>query len=230
MRVSTKKAKNAGSRISENITLSCDPLRLGLSVHLTLLNVPARISLSNRTAIPRIPSARTLCLQSGRSATTHAAWRFQDDRVRQRRNRKRIAPHPGFGWGRCICSHRGPRPWCECIRIAWRGMSSARRFATAERPWMRDGCDCPRRPGALILHHPTKRSFEVDTTTVPGKLRVHESGVEQGTRKQREQRTLRQVGLGGQNLSDLGIRKIRLISNSRPHVPALQGFGIEIVD
>ena len=44
------------------------------------------------------------------------------------------------------------------------------------------------------------------------------------------QRILRQVGLGGQILADLGIRKIRLLSNTPTHVPALQGFGIEIVE
>ena len=37
------------------------------------------------------------------------------------------------------------------------------------------------------------------------------------------------VGLGGQILSDLGIHKIRLLTNTPTHVPALQGFGIEIV-
>ena len=41
---------------------------------------------------------------------------------------------------------------------------------------------------------------------------------------------LRQVGLGGQILSDLNIRKIRLLSNTPTHVPALQGFDLEIVD
>jgi 3,4-dihydroxy 2-butanone 4-phosphate synthase/GTP cyclohydrolase II len=43
-------------------------------------------------------------------------------------------------------------------------------------------------------------------------------------------RILRQVGLGGQILSDLGVRKIRLLTNTPTHVPALQGFGIEIVE
>ena len=46
----------------------------------------------------------------------------------------------------------------------------------------------------------------------------------------RSTRTLRQVGLGAQILSDLGIRKIRLLTNTPTHVPALQGFGIEIVE
>jgi 3,4-dihydroxy 2-butanone 4-phosphate synthase / GTP cyclohydrolase II len=49
-------------------------------------------------------------------------------------------------------------------------------------------------------------------------------------RGHRTQRTLRQVGLGGQILSDLGIRRIRLLTNTPTHVPALQGFGIEIVE
>jgi 3,4-dihydroxy 2-butanone 4-phosphate synthase/GTP cyclohydrolase II len=47
---------------------------------------------------------------------------------------------------------------------------------------------------------------------------------------ERAHRTLRQVGLGGQILSDLGIHKIRLLTNTPTHVPALQGFGIEIVE
>ncbi len=47
---------------------------------------------------------------------------------------------------------------------------------------------------------------------------------------ERTHRTLRQVGLGGQILSDLGIHKIRLLTNTPTHVPALQGFGIEIVE
>jgi 3,4-dihydroxy 2-butanone 4-phosphate synthase/GTP cyclohydrolase II len=38
------------------------------------------------------------------------------------------------------------------------------------------------------------------------------------------------VGLGGQILADLGIQKIRLLSNTPTHVPALQGFNIEIVE
>jgi 3,4-dihydroxy 2-butanone 4-phosphate synthase/GTP cyclohydrolase II len=49
-------------------------------------------------------------------------------------------------------------------------------------------------------------------------------------RSLRAQRTLRQVGLGGQILSDLGIRRIRLLTNTPTHIPALQGFGIEIVE
>ena len=45
-----------------------------------------------------------------------------------------------------------------------------------------------------------------------------------------EQRILREVGLGGQILSDLGICRIRLLTKYHTHVPALQGFGIEIAE
>ena len=41
---------------------------------------------------------------------------------------------------------------------------------------------------------------------------------------------LRQVGIGGQILADLNIRKIRLLTNTRTHVPALEGFDLEIVE
>jgi 3,4-dihydroxy 2-butanone 4-phosphate synthase/GTP cyclohydrolase II len=48
--------------------------------------------------------------------------------------------------------------------------------------------------------------------------------------EERSRRTLREVGLGGQILSDLKISKIRLLSNTPTHVPALEGFGLEIVE
>jgi 3,4-dihydroxy 2-butanone 4-phosphate synthase / GTP cyclohydrolase II len=44
------------------------------------------------------------------------------------------------------------------------------------------------------------------------------------------ERTLRQVGLGSQILSDLGIQKIRLLTNTPTHIPALNGFNLEIVE
>ena len=43
-------------------------------------------------------------------------------------------------------------------------------------------------------------------------------------------RILRAIVLGGQILSDLGIQRIRLLSNTPMHIPALEGFGLEIVE
>ena len=83
--------------------------------------------------------------------------------------------------------------------------------------------------GALIYLHHTQRGFGIDRTVQPGRLCFHREGRSTERAGDQEQRILRQVGLGGQILSDLGIRKIKLLSNHRTHVPALQGFGIEIV-
>jgi 3,4-dihydroxy 2-butanone 4-phosphate synthase/GTP cyclohydrolase II len=81
--------------------------------------------------------------------------------------------------------------------------------------------------GALIYLHHTQRGFGIDRGA--GRLAFHREGRSVERAGDREQRILRQVGLGGQILSDLGIRKIVLLSNHPTHVPALQGFGIEIV-
>ena len=83
--------------------------------------------------------------------------------------------------------------------------------------------------GALIYLHHTQRGFVIDRTLQPGRLCFHREGRSSERAGDKDQRILRQVGLGGQILSDLGIRKIKLLSNHRTHVPALQGFGIEIV-
>ena len=87
--------------------------------------------------------------------------------------------------------------------------------------------------GALIYLHHTQRGFGLDRSTDlgagPKRMIFHRTGGrERG--ESTEQRILREVGLGGQILSDLGICRIRLLTNHPTHVPALQGFGIEIVE
>ena len=84
--------------------------------------------------------------------------------------------------------------------------------------------------GALIYLHHTQRGFGIDAAH--NRLVFHRDPRERSSEHQpdRDRRILRQVGLGGQILSDLGIRKIRLLSNHPTHVPALHGFGIEIVE
>jgi len=94
--------------------------------------------------------------------------------------------------------------------------------------------------GALIYLHHTQRGFGIERNVpagipgIPGRLTFHRSGPDRSDRTSERpghsQRVLRAVGLGGQILSDLGLRKIRLLSNHPTHVPALQGFGIEIVE
>ena len=81
--------------------------------------------------------------------------------------------------------------------------------------------------GALVYLHTGTKGFGIDQSVQPHRIVLHRGTRE---REDRRERTLRQVGLGGQILSDLGICKIRLLTNAPTHVPALQGFGIEIVE
>ena len=89
--------------------------------------------------------------------------------------------------------------------------------------------------GALVYLHNGSNGFGLDRSVMPHRVVFHRES--RGREKRsgerpddRSHRTLRQVGLGGQILSDLGIHKIRLLTNTPTHVPALQGFGIEIVE
>ncbi len=104
--------------------------------------------------------------------------------------------------------------------------------------------------GAILYLHNTSRGFEIDHSqqdvspfqpggavmrdeTLDGnssRLILHqELRVREGSQA-RTGRILRAIGLGGQILSDLGIHRIRLLSNTPMHIPALEGFGLEIVE
>jgi 3,4-dihydroxy 2-butanone 4-phosphate synthase / GTP cyclohydrolase II len=84
--------------------------------------------------------------------------------------------------------------------------------------------------GALVYLHNGSTGFGVDKGVTPSRVVFHREQRAREGCEDRAHRTLRQVGLGGQILSDLGIHKIRLLTNTPTHVPALQGFGIEIVE
>jgi 3,4-dihydroxy 2-butanone 4-phosphate synthase / GTP cyclohydrolase II len=84
--------------------------------------------------------------------------------------------------------------------------------------------------GAVVYLHNGSKGFGIDRSVEPHRVVFHRESRAKERHGERNERTLRQVGLGGQILSDLGIRKIRLLTNTPTHVPALQGFGIEIVE
>jgi 3,4-dihydroxy 2-butanone 4-phosphate synthase/GTP cyclohydrolase II len=84
--------------------------------------------------------------------------------------------------------------------------------------------------GALVYLHNGSAGFGVDKGVAQARVLFHREQRLREGHEERAHRTLRQVGLGGQILSDLGIHKIRLLTNTPTHVPALQGFGIEIVE
>ena len=75
----------------------------------------------------------------------------------------------------------------------------------------------------MIYLHNGSRGFGIDRMLTPSRMLLHR-GVAPD-----QQQVLRQTGIGGQILSDLGIRRIQLLVSRPTLVPALQGFGIEIV-
>jgi len=104
--------------------------------------------------------------------------------------------------------------------------------------------------GAILYLHNTSRGFEIDKipaltspfngsgtalsesspSATANRLVLHQELRTREGSQARTGRILRAIGLGGQILSDLGIRRIRLLSNTPMHVPALEGFGLEIVE
>jgi len=102
--------------------------------------------------------------------------------------------------------------------------------------------------GAILYLHNTSRGFEIDKQAVAGspfeitgkvgsagdtpagRLILHQELRTREGSQARTGRILRAIGLGGQILSDLGIQRIRLLSNTPMHIPALEGFGLEIVE
>ena len=99
--------------------------------------------------------------------------------------------------------------------------------------------------GVVLYLHNTSRGFTIEHETDAaagssgasqtqalgvGKLILHKEMRARGGAQARSGRILRAIGLGGQILSDLGIERIRLLSNTPMHIPALEGFGLEIVE
>lgn len=83
--------------------------------------------------------------------------------------------------------------------------------------------------GAILYLHQTAKGFNVRELAEGSALSFeHESRTLQNPEHQR--RTQRQIGLGAQILSDLNLHRIRLLTNHPRRVPALEGFGIEIVE
>jgi 3,4-dihydroxy 2-butanone 4-phosphate synthase/GTP cyclohydrolase II len=88
--------------------------------------------------------------------------------------------------------------------------------------------------GALLYLHNASRGFEIDRGAAgigtAGRIVFHREARARERHEDRQQRILREVGLGGQILADLGIHRIRLLSNTPTRVPALEGFSVEIVE
>src|SRR5262249_37631056 len=83
--------------------------------------------------------------------------------------------------------------------------------------------------GAIIYLHQTSKGFSVDKIADRTVLTFHRDRA-LPTLPESERKTQREIGIGAQILSDLGLRRIRLLTNHPRRVAALEGFGIEIVE
>jgi 3,4-dihydroxy 2-butanone 4-phosphate synthase/GTP cyclohydrolase II len=102
---------------------------------------------------------------------------------------------------------------CECNAVLQRSMKM---IAEAGR-------------GAIVYLHQTAKGFAVSEVAGGSALSFEHEAREAG-KPDHQRRTQRQIGLGAQILSDLNLRRIRLLTNHPRRVPALEGFGIEIVE
>jgi 3,4-dihydroxy 2-butanone 4-phosphate synthase/GTP cyclohydrolase II len=83
--------------------------------------------------------------------------------------------------------------------------------------------------GALIYLHQTSQGFSIEKLGDRTALSFHR-GRKLPTLLDSERQTQREIGIGAQILSDLNLRRIRLLTNRPKKVAALEGFDIEIVD
>ena len=83
--------------------------------------------------------------------------------------------------------------------------------------------------GALIYLHQTSQGFSVEKLGDRTALSFHR-GRKLPALLENEKQTQREIGIGAQILSDLNLRRIRLLTNRPKKVAALEGFGIEIVE
>ena len=103
--------------------------------------------------------------------------------------------------------------WCECganIR------ASLNRIADEEM-------------GAFIYLHQNSLGFSVDKIDGDDVLAFHRE-LKDPTQLEYQRQTQRDVGIGAQILLDLGIRRIRLLTNHPRRIAGLEGYGIEIVE
>jgi 3,4-dihydroxy 2-butanone 4-phosphate synthase / GTP cyclohydrolase II len=103
--------------------------------------------------------------------------------------------------------------WCGC-RDAIDG--SLRRIADEGR-------------GALIYLHSTSKGYSVERLGECLTIQFHHEQ-RLPTLPESQRRTQREIGIGAQILSDLNLKRIRLLTNHPRRVAGLDGFGIEIVE
>jgi 3,4-dihydroxy 2-butanone 4-phosphate synthase/GTP cyclohydrolase II len=103
--------------------------------------------------------------------------------------------------------------WCGCRDVIDAAM---RRIAEEGR-------------GALIYLHSTSKGYSVQRLGDHMTIQFHHEQ-QLATLPESQRRTQREIGIGAQILSDLNLKRIRLLTNHPRKVAGLEGFGIEIVE
>src|SRR5437868_861526 len=85
------------------------------------------------------------------------------------------------------------------------------------------------RRGALIYLHQSAKGFALEKVGDRTAISFHRERSSPSL-PESERKAQRQIGIGAQILSDLNLRRIRLLTNHPRRVVALEGFGIEIVE
>jgi 3,4-dihydroxy 2-butanone 4-phosphate synthase/GTP cyclohydrolase II len=83
--------------------------------------------------------------------------------------------------------------------------------------------------GALIYLHSTSKGYSVERLGESMTIQFHHEQ-RLPTLPESQRKTQREIGIGAQILSDLNLRRIRLLTNRPRKVAGLEGFGIEIVE
>ncbi len=83
--------------------------------------------------------------------------------------------------------------------------------------------------GALIYLHQTSKGFSAEKIGEQSFLTFHRER-RLPTLPESERKTQRDIGLGAQILSDLNLKRIRLLTNHPRRVAGLEGFDVEIVE
>ncbi len=83
--------------------------------------------------------------------------------------------------------------------------------------------------GALIYLHQTSKGFSIEKVEGKPTLTFHREAPEPSV-QDNPRTTKREIGIGAQILSDLGMRQVRLLTNHPRRVAALEGYGIRIVE
>lgn len=83
--------------------------------------------------------------------------------------------------------------------------------------------------GALIYLHQSAKGFSVDKIGDKTAISFHKDRTAL-SQPESQRNTQREIGLGAQILSDLNLRRIRLLTNHPRRLAALEGFDIEVVE